>query len=540
MLAPLLSALLFFFQAPNEPKLATIEGTITHAASKTPIRKAKVNLTGIGFDGGGNVEAGDDGKFILKDVKPGRYRITAEKAGYESTGYGSKRPQEPGQVLRVDAGAHLTSIDVAMPKHGVIAGKILDFENEPMPNALVLALTNMYYQRGRRGRIPRGTVPALSNDLGEFRIGQLPPGKYIVCAVPMAFLQPNPNAKESKPTVEDANVTSCFPNVGDMNEATAVEIKDAIEVPGIDVRMGKSKTVTVKGQISGVPAGAGGGVTILNMNRRGAGPIGNATSPRAFVQSAEGKFEFKNVPPGSYVLHTMPTGLGTAAFVVKANVEIGNEPVTDLVVSALVPFEVKAKIVADPGPELKLSSVRVALTPVDEIQSALAMGMANADGNLTLTNVVPGKYRVQFMNLPGTHYVKELRTADHVADADEVEIAGASTHVTISLGAGKGEINGMALNEKGQPYVGAHVAIVPEPPRPYRMRNTRTDQNGAFKLINIPPGEYNLIALEGFEQGGLEDDEYVKPLRAKMKRVKVEEGGNAVTMELRVLPAPER
>ena len=55
--------LAFFFQAQpaNEPKLAKIEGSVSHAGSKTAIRKAKVSLTAIGSEGGGSVETADDG-----------------------------------------------------------------------------------------------------------------------------------------------------------------------------------------------------------------------------------------------------------------------------------------------------------------------------------------------------------------------------------------------------------------------------------------------------------------------------------------------
>ncbi|GEM_PF-2469830 len=536
MFAPITLALLLF-QAPAEPKLATLEGVVTHAGSQTPIRKAKVGLTAIGFDGGGSVETGDDGKFTFKDVKPGRYRITAEKSGYETTAYGAKKPGEAlGQLLRVDPGAALSTVNIALPKHGVIAGKILDADSEPVQKALVLALGH-FYNNGKLIRIPRGAVPVMSDDLGQFRIGQLPPGKYVVCAIPFSWVQPTPLDKDAKPTTEDASTTTCFPNVAQMNEGTPLEIKDGSEIPGIDIRLIKSRTVSVQGHITGIPQGAG-SVTIINLNARNAGPMGNALNPRAIVMGGEGRFEFKNVVPGSYVMHTLPTGLGNAPFIVKSNVEIGDQPVTDLSVPAIIPFEVKAKINAEPGPELKLGSVRVVVTPADDITSAVSMGTSNPDGDLALPNIVPGRQRIAITGTPATHYVREIRVGDQVAQSDEIDVTTPATPLTISLSLAKGEIDGLARNEKGEPVPGAHIALIPEPRRAFRQRATRSDQNGGFKLQNVPPGDYYLAALDSVQPGALEDEDVVKPLLSKMKKVRVQDDSNQ-NFELTVLPQPE-
>jgi len=537
----LLIALFLVFQTPPaEPKLATVEGAVVHAASKAAVRKAKVTLTSIGAENTTSMETGDDGRFTLKEVKPGRYRVSAEKTGYQTTAYGARRPADAvGQVLRIDAGAALTGIDIALPRQGAIAGKILDADNEPVRGALVLALANIYYLNGRRTRIPRGSVPVMSSDLGEYRIGSLPPGKYIICAIPSSFVQPAPLAKEAKPGTEDALVTTCYPNVHQMADATQFEIKDSTEIPGIDMRLIKTRTVTVQGRISGVPAGAG-SITILNLNTKTAGPMGNAIHPRALVQGVDGKFEFKNVAPGSYILHTLPTGLGNSAFIVKANVEVGDQPITDLQVPAITPFEIKGKVIAEPGPEMKLGSVRVILSPADDITSTVSMGNPNADGDLALGNLVPGRHRVQLTGVPYTHYVREIRAGDLLAEGDEVDIPASATQLTIVLALGRAEVNGLARNDKGEPFAGAHVGLIPEPRRPFRIKATRTDQSGAFKFMGVAPGEYWLVALETVEPGSLQDDEFLKPMRTKLKKVQVEDGGSQGA-ELTVLPAaPDR
>jgi hypothetical protein len=537
MLVPAVIALLLA-QAPQEPKLATLEGVVTHAATKTPVRKAKVTLTPTGSESpAASVETADDGKFVLKDVKPGRYRLSASKAGHEATAYGARKPGEGiGQVLRVDAGAEITGLAIAMPKQGVIAGKVLDADNEPVGKALVMALADMYVN-GKRVRLPRGTIPVLANDLGEYRIGELPPGKYIVCAMPFNWVQPQPPQADSKPASEEGNATTCFPSAPRMAESTQLEIRDGSEIPGIDVRMIRSKMVSVQGHVAGVPAGAS-AMTILNLTTKGFGPMGNAMHPRSLVMSSDGKFEFRQVPPGSYIIHSLPTGLGNAPYVVKSSVEIGDQPVTDLTVPALVPFELKARVNAEPGPTLKLPSIRVILTAADEISSALAMGTANADGDLAIANTVPGRHKVNIGGLPQTHHVSEIRLGEQIVEGDEVEIVNAAAPLTISLAIGRGEISGAVRNDKGETVPGATVALVPDPKRPFRYRIARTDQNGVYRLPNLARGEYLLIALDSVEAGALEDEEFFKPLKPKARRVKVEEGG-AQNFDLTLARVPE-
>jgi protocatechuate 3,4-dioxygenase beta subunit len=533
-----LTLALLMAQAPTESKLASLEGTVTHAGSQAAIRKAKVSLTAIGFEGGGSAESGDDGKYWFKELKPGRYRLSAEKSGYETTAYGAKKPGDAlGQIVRVDAGVSLTGMSIALPKHGVIAGKVLDSDNEPVQKALVMALGN-FYNNGKLIRIPRGAVPVMTDDQGAFRIGQLPPGKYIVCAVPMAWLQPTPGEKESKPTTEDFSTTTCYPNVAQMSEATQLEIQDATEVPGIDMRLLRTKTVSVQGRLTGLPTTSGSSVTILNLNTKNSGPIGTALNPRAFIIGGEGKFEFKNVIPGSYILHTLPTGLSSTPFIVKMNVDIGDQPVTDLQVPALTPFEIKAKIQAEPGPNWKMGALRLVLTPVDEINSALAMGTANADGDLTLTSLVPGRYRLQMVGAAGTHYVNEIRIGDQVVEGDEVEISSPKDTLTVSFALAKAEVNGTVVNAKGEPVPGATVGLIPTPRRPFRQKYTSSDQNGALKIPSIAPGEYYVVAFDRVESGALESDEFLKPFLSKMKKVKLDAGGGA-SVELSVLQASD-
>ncbi|MGJ5817552.1 carboxypeptidase regulatory-like domain-containing protein [Paludibaculum fermentans] len=539
MISLIVMAMLMQAPAAQEVKPATLEGSITHAATQTALRKAKVTLTLIG---GGeqsqSAETGDDGKYTLKDVKPGRYRLTAEKTGYQATAYGAKSPGEAlGQTLRIDAGAGLTGMNIALPKQGIIAGKIVDNDGEPVAKALVLAMNNIY-ANGKKIRLPAGTVPVMSNDLGEYRIGQLPPGKFVVCAVLEGSYQPQLNPKDVKTGVEESLANTCFPSVPTVAEAQSIEIKDSSEVPGIDIRMSKVKTVTFTGVIDGIPASTS-SVTYLSLVPKDAGPIGRAMGPRALLQGADGKFTFKNVPPGAYILQTLPTGLGNVAYVVKSSIEIGDQPIEKVNVQAAAPFEVKGHLVADPSPELKVGSIKIVAVPADDIVATFAMSSAADNGDFVLGNLVAGRYRLALTGMPATHYVKEIKFGEKTLESDEADISNAATPLAIALGLATADVGGVVQNDKGEPVPSVNVGLVPVPKRAFRMRVTRTDQNGAFKLPSVAPGEYAILSLDQLEAGALEDEEFLKPLLSKAKKVTVRESGPQ-NLELRVIPTAER
>ncbi|MDZ4798446.1 MAG: carboxypeptidase-like regulatory domain-containing protein [Bryobacteraceae bacterium] len=319
-----------------------------------------------------------------------------------------------------------------------------------------------------------------------------------------------------------------------MSQASEITIGDGSEIPSTDIRLARVKTVTVQGRLTNVPASAG-SITLLNLNTKSAGPMGNAIHPRAMVQSAEGKFEFKNVPAGTYILHTLPTGLGNAPFLVKSELIVGDRPLQNLEIPVVVPFEIKGKVQAEPGPELKMPSIRVILSGADDITPAVAMASATAEGDLTLANVVPGRYRITLAGIPATHYIREIRAGDQQAQGDEIEIGGSGTTLNIALALGKSDFTGSVKNEKSEPYAGATVAFIPNPMRAFLMRISRTDQSGAFRMRNAPPGDYRVIAFDSIDIGALENEEFLKPFVSKMKAVKVEDGGSQ-TLDLTIVP----
>ena len=57
-----------------------------------------------------------------------------------------------------------------------------------------------------------------------------------------------------------------------------------------------------------------------------------------------------------------------------------------------------------------------------------------------------------------------------------------------------------------------------------RIQTARADQNGSYRLGNLPAGEYLLVATDDVEQGEWFDPAFLESIRARGVRVTLAEG----------------
>src|SRR5262245_63430006 len=153
----------------------SIEGIVSNAGSGEPLSKALVEL--VPADGDASTPdvatTSPDGKFAFRNIQPGRYRLSAARAGYVQMDY--KR------ILTVSPGRQVTDIRFALPQTGTIYGRIIDRSGQPLANATVRAMKTSY-SYGQRSLKTEQT--AITNDLGEYRLFWLSPGSYFVSVLP--------------------------------------------------------------------------------------------------------------------------------------------------------------------------------------------------------------------------------------------------------------------------------------------------------------------------------------------------------------------
>ena len=176
--------------AARETK-SLVQGKVVQEPGGQGIRKVRVILRGAVNQGQEQFEATTDetGEFKIQGLEPGIYSVAQlERSGYVADGKANRDKTS----IKVVAGQDTKDVVLRMLVAGTLTGKIVDAEGDPLRDVAVAALSTRGTQRG----IPTHSN-GTTNDLGEYRIPDLPPGKYIVQAIPTRSEAP-PSSQNEK------------------------------------------------------------------------------------------------------------------------------------------------------------------------------------------------------------------------------------------------------------------------------------------------------------------------------------------------------
>src|SRR5574340_1359530 len=206
-------------QRPETPQYkpeeyCTVEGLVVNAATGEPLKKAGIRLRRA--DGGSGMRSYSattdaSGKFTIADVAPGAYRLSAQRNGFVDADWNA------ASAFSLSPRQRMTDVSLRMLPHGVITGRVLDEDGEPVAGINVYAMRYRYPQ-GRRQLSTFGE--ASTNDLGEYRIYGLPPGRYVLRATPRSSYGRGGPAEQP----EEQYVPTFFPGSADAASAAPVEV----------------------------------------------------------------------------------------------------------------------------------------------------------------------------------------------------------------------------------------------------------------------------------------------------------------------------
>ena len=480
--------------------LSTVSGQVVQDPGGTPLRKVLVSLAStdapsLNSRGEQNPRTSvtdAEGHFQMDAVQPGNYRVTLERNGFVTTNHRSRAYSATS--LSLIAGQDITGLLFRMLPAGVIQGKIVDEDGDPLSGVQVVAMSPTS-QNGFGG--------AQTNDLGEYRIGGLPQGEFLV----MALTSQAPVTENAKRGESSIYAPTFYPGTLDRRQATKIEVHPGDE-PSANFNLVSSKTFTVRGSVFGV-AGRGpqstnepGNATVVlrpldgQVGRQFQGPLlPNAT------------FEVGEVLPGSYNAQVIAPGPdGWRPVRTSQIIEARDADVDGLQLSPEPPSHIRGHFRTDtnPGHNPDWSQLNVQIDP-DERENSdgpVAAKVAK-DGSFNL-EVPSGNYHVLVTSNSNGEAWSDYIMKEVVLNGKDVgdsgfALAGGITSLEIIASSQGSSIEGNVEDEDGKPIADIPVVCIPDASRRKRRdiyQQVTTDRQGHFAIRGLNPGEYQVFTLD--------------------------------------------
>lgn len=259
------------------------------------------------------------------------------------------------------------------------------------------------------------------------------------------------------------------------------------------------------------------------------------------VDGVTGQFVIRNVLPGLYNLATFISNMDAAATVDVRNRDVET---ANLSLSPGFPLPTKVTIEGAPAGTPIPGGLTMLIGSSPPTQGTSPNQPVPPSGSLSIPNVGADDTRVYVVPLLSTpvmaipavpeslqgFYVKSAKLGGVDVLDTGFRFAGEPDKVLeIVLAKNAGSLAGRVEDERKQPVGAVFVAIIPDTrtARLYRTdmyKTTSTDADGKFEVKGLPPGDYKVFALEGFEKDSWLDPDFFKPYEERGLAVKVGEG----------------
>jgi len=550
-----------------------LSGRVVAADTGRPIKRARVFISASELPGGRGVLTDDTGAFDFPDLPAGRYTINASKSGYIQLSYGQRRPLQAGTPLQLLDGQQLKGVDFALPRGGVISGRVSDETGDVMPGVVVSVMRYQYLQGDRR-LVPAGQ--AQTDDRGMYRVWALNPGEYYVSAVARndglgrrgggaqlaarAAAVPGrggpggrggrggfaPFADGGAADEQDQLMyaPTFYPGVGSAAEAQAIALGVSQEVGDIDFGLQLVRTARISGHVEN-PDGswvAQGNVNLMPQGSARARTLGGNYGGRV---GWDGQFSISNVPPGLYTLRARNNDRD-APLSASQPLSVSDGELNDVVVVLQTGGSLSGSVVFQPGsaaPPGDLTQIRLTApsTEPDENIGPQPNSRVEKDGTFTLDGVSVGPHLVR----PNGGGLREwtlksvaVNGRDVTDTPLEIKSGQKINNVVVTFTDRINEIDGSVTDAQGNPVIEYTVLAFSTDsalwrPQSRQIATARPDQTGRFKIRNLPAGEYYVVTVDPSEPGEWFEPSYLDQHRAGAVRVTLGEG-DVKTQDFRV------
>ena len=468
------------------------------------------------------------GRFEFSSLAAGLYRFSVFKPGFVVA------PGSSGLTVTVGADENRDRINVRMVSAAgggsEITGHIFDEAGEPVSGARV-GLLQSRYRLGRR-RLVTVNTGRPTDDRGEFRLSGIRDGQYILGAsTGDGFVNNNGGYG---PTF--------YPGTGSGAEAQFITVTAGDNIKGLDFSLVTTPAVRVSGKLidqQGHPQPP----HQLNLVARS--PL---ESQMGAIINTDGTFEFRNVPPGWYVIKAGrgSDSPGRERDFVAYSVTVGQDDVSGLILQMPPTTTIKGRVAFDSVTNMAPPKTGIAFTTVptdfDLAPWTIAVGDVQADGTFEMKGIT-GIRRLQAATLPTGWMVKSI-TSDGVDVTDQPLEFGRPTLAALSfevvLTDRVNSVSGTVTDDRNRGLAGVRIVVFsPDNDRWYpgsrSVRSVETSPDGSFAIAGMPVGSYFIAPAPSFPPGdeGWSEPAFLESLRSVARTISMGEGDSqSVTFRL--------
>ncbi|HLY20780.1 MAG TPA: carboxypeptidase regulatory-like domain-containing protein [Bryobacteraceae bacterium] len=502
---------------PSTPEKGLLAGKVLNSATGEPVRKARVALFELSGkpqskrrqwdDGGGLTDAA--GRFEFTGLAPGKYRLVAAREGFATP------DQHSGLDIVLAADQEKRDAVLRLDPLGVITGRILDEDGDPIRQ---IEVQMMSYQYTAAGRQLSARASATSDDRGEYRLYDVKPGKYYLKAGTMGMMNGS----------RDAYAASYYPGTPDAAAASAIEVSPGQVLQGIDVTLHATRLAVIRGRVINPGSEMSVGLTMVQEG----GGSGTVTTS---IDDAKGKFELRGVSPGSYtvIAHGAIAGQPCSAHL---PVQVGGADLEGIELRLLPPMDVSGQLRVEGKTAAKTPRLHVILEGEGR-RAQSRPGEGREDGPFVFQGLEPGLYQVS-VNAPPDLYLKVVRWSDRDITQTGLDLTqgAAGGELVVVMSANGGQIAGVVEGEQSALPPGAVVALVPD--AAHKKTATKLEpvgRDGHFRIQAIAPGTYKLFAFEDADPNQvMYDPDFLRPFESQGQSIEIAEGGKE-SVQLKII-----
>jgi hypothetical protein len=519
---------------PHSPsETAIVRGRVVADDTGETLRKVRVTL--VGGAALPAVLTGADGTFLFRDVPVGRYAVSARKAGYTPTEFGARQPGVLPVLVDVPTRAVIDGIELRMPPSAAISGRIVDEYGDPVEAATVEALRPI--RVGGRSQFLT-IASAVTDDLGEYRIGGLPAGSYLVTALLRRPTMGVRGRATLAGTLYDVTVESMarvyYPGVGSRLDAQAVDVHVGEErtIAGLSLATGRTARVSLAFTDAD---GNGTSASAVMVNETFGGSV-------AVTLPYLGGTVSTSVERGEWTIYARsPSGAGLA------RVSVGSDDVF-VTIPLSRGARIAGRVISDgapipPGMPIDIEAF-AGEDPALAYERFGAIARAQSNGRFELIDVVGVRMLRVRPTLPRGWVTKAiLLNGRNILDRP-IEFTSGQTvaDVTVVLTNRVATLLGNVVGADRTAVADYFVVVFPDDSArlrdaPRAVKWARSTSTGRFTVADLAAGTYLAVAVKDIDETQSMNADYLNRFRGQAARLVLDDGEQkTVTLQLATQP----